>query len=80
MRSRNASGSANDSSSSTISTLVIGATPLHRFALHRRKRGSSAPLLFIASLCMVVSAGHRLSSSSRCDRLGRASRARGWSG
>ncbi|REN81945.1 hypothetical protein DSI80_11385 [Mycobacterium tuberculosis] len=34
------------------------AAPPHRFALHRRRRGSRAPLLLIASLCIVVGAAH----------------------
>src|ERR1700761_5535410 len=49
LRRRKASGSASDSSSSTISTLVIGATPSHQYIphrwagrpLHRRRRASS---------------------------------------
>src|ERR1700747_1135212 len=48
LRSRNASGSASDSSSSTISTLVIRAVPPHRFALHRHGLGSS--MYFFLSL------------------------------
>jgi hypothetical protein len=35
------------------------AAPSHRFALHRRRRGSCAPLLLIASRCIVAGAGHR---------------------
>src|ERR1700678_2765700 len=35
---------------------VMGAAPPHRFALHRRRRGSWAPLLLIASLCIVAGA------------------------
>src|SRR5580693_3037622 len=55
-------------------TLVpgISAPPSHRFVprkravppLHRRWRGSSAPLLLIASLCIVGGGGHRRPSSS----------------
>ncbi|ORA09306.1 hypothetical protein BST14_22325 [Mycobacterium arosiense ATCC BAA-1401 = DSM 45069] len=48
--------------------------PPHRYALHRHTRGSSARFLLIATLCIVIRAGHRLSSSSRCERLGRMSR------
>jgi hypothetical protein len=33
--------------------VVIGAAPQHRFALHRRLASSLAPLLSIASLCIV---------------------------
>src|SRR6202022_986050 len=50
---------------SSVSTVVICAAPPHRFALHRHRRGSYAPLLLIASLCIVTGAGHvRRSSSS----------------
>src|SRR5271156_5027934 len=43
---------------SSVSTVVMCAAPPHRFALHRRRRGSCARLLLIASLCLVVGAGH----------------------
>ncbi|REA10454.1 hypothetical protein C3R28_14975 [Mycobacterium tuberculosis] len=47
---------------------VTGAAPPHRFALHRRRRGSLAPLLPIALLCIVAGAGHwRRSSPSLCS-------------
>ncbi len=35
---------------------LICAAPPHRFALHRHRRDSSAPLLLIASLCIVTGA------------------------
>ncbi|CNV39042.1 Uncharacterised protein [Mycobacterium tuberculosis] len=35
---------------------LICAAPAHRFALHRHRRDSSAPLLLIASLCIVTGA------------------------
>src|SRR5271168_1651103 len=47
----------------TLSAVLICATPPHRCALHRRQRGSSAPLLPIAALCIVVSAAHLRHSS-----------------
>ncbi|RXR85965.1 hypothetical protein EUA95_12685, partial [Mycobacterium tuberculosis] len=37
---------------------LICAAPAHRFALHRHRRDSSAPLLLIASLCIVTGATH----------------------
>jgi len=40
------------------------AAPPHRFALHRRWRDSCAPLLLIASLCIVAGAIHARRSSS----------------
>jgi hypothetical protein len=40
------------------------AAPPHRFALHRRLRVSCAPLLIIASLCIVACACHARRSSS----------------
>src|SRR3984885_5453299 len=59
---------------SSVSTFVIGAAPPHRFVplaavrlgvppLHRRWRASLALLLLIASLCIVVGAGHWRCSS-----------------
>src|ERR1700679_440886 len=59
---------------SSVSTFVMGATPPHRFVplaavrlgvppLHRRWRASLALLLLIASLCIVVGAGHWRCSS-----------------
>src|SRR5579875_2443698 len=36
----------------------------HRYALHRRRLGSSAPLLLIATLCIVAGLVHRRRSSS----------------
>ncbi|TKR48495.1 hypothetical protein FDK63_04980 [Mycobacterium tuberculosis] len=82
--------------SASSSAQVISATlprkrvvpPPHRYALHRRRRRSSAPLSpasgwcphLIATLCIVVGAGHRLSSSSRCDLFDRSSGSRACSG
>ncbi|KAF3411254.1 hypothetical protein BIT17_4504 [Mycobacterium tuberculosis variant bovis] len=43
---------------------LICAAPPHRFALHRHRRDSSAPLLLIASLCIVTGATHLRRSSS----------------
>src|ERR1700677_3369948 len=43
---------------------VISAAPPHRFALHRRRLRSSAPLLLIASLCIVAGALHDRSTTS----------------
>ncbi|ASZ24359.1 hypothetical protein CK482_12275 [Mycobacterium tuberculosis] len=43
---------------------LICAAPAHRFALHRHRRDSSAPLLLIASLCIVTGATHLRRSSS----------------
>src|ERR1700733_11595249 len=43
---------------------VISAAPPHRFALHRRRLQSSAPLLLIASLCIVAGALHDRSTTS----------------
>ncbi|PJE06393.1 MAG: hypothetical protein CK429_27845 [Mycobacterium sp.] len=50
----------------------MGAALPHRFALHRRRRGSLAPLSpasgrcphLIASLCIVAAAGHAASNLS----------------
>src|ERR1700737_644991 len=56
------SSSSLPSASSTAP--VMGASPPHRFALHRRRRRSWAPLLLIASLCIVDGAGHGRRSSS----------------
>ncbi|RAU96978.1 hypothetical protein DQP58_08975 [Mycobacterium colombiense] len=53
--------------------------------MHRHTRGSLARFLLIAASpsplrgwgcphCIVIRADHRLSSSSRCERLGRTSR------
>ncbi len=38
--------------SASSSARFTSAAPPHRFALHRRRRGSRAPLLLIASLCI----------------------------
>jgi hypothetical protein len=44
------------------------ATPPHHCVLHRRRRGSCAPLLLITVFCIVAGAGHaRHSSSSLCS-------------
>ncbi|KAA8967745.1 MAG: hypothetical protein F6Q13_05460 [Mycobacterium sp.] len=54
----------------------MGAAPPHRFALHRRRRGSWAPLLLIASLCIVAGAVHGAILPARlieCCRSGRSS-------
>ncbi|MBZ4500352.1 hypothetical protein GBP88_02185 [Mycobacterium avium subsp. hominissuis] len=42
----------------------MGAAPPHRYPLHRRRRVSSAPLLLIATLCIVVGAVHERSTTS----------------
>ena len=45
-----------------------GVPPPHRFALHRHRRGPSAPLLLIASLCIVAGAAHQLTRPLAYDR------------
>ncbi|ASQ87499.1 hypothetical protein CE197_19360 [Mycobacterium intracellulare subsp. chimaera] len=45
-------------------SMFICAAPPHRYALHRRRRGSSAPLLLIATLCIVAGAVHQHRSFS----------------
>src|SRR5947209_8926691 len=48
------------------------AAPPHRCALHRRRRGSCAPLLLIAALCIVAGAVHAGLFPSRAVTLPRS--------
>src|ERR1700677_1138246 len=56
------------SSASKRASSIIFAAPSHRCALHRRRRGSCAPLLLIAALCIVAGGDHRVFPSGGDQR------------